>query len=156
MSLNFGQIPSMTTELTALDHLKKKSFNRFSLHFLFRSFYYLQITRTGITSWVFEFIPDHCLKFRVTCLWASLLMCLQSSCWLSNERSLPIGQLVLKFGQSLRLCFWLNEGALNSCGLGIDHRRKMSTPKWNSLGGKDNSSGLSMSGIYNIGHRVMT
>ena len=41
------------------------TFTRFPLQFFFRSFLYLQITRTGIISNVFELIPGHCFKFRV-------------------------------------------------------------------------------------------
>ena len=58
----------------------------------------------------------------------------------------------------IRLCFYLNEECprlLSS--LGIDHRRRKTIPLWYSPGGKKSSSGHHcMSGIYNIGHCVMT
>ena len=60
--------------------------------------------------------------------------------------------------KSLRQCFWLNEECpklLSS--LGIDHRRRKTIPLRNSLGKKKSSSGHHcMSGIYIIGHYVMT
>ena len=45
------------------------------MQFLFRSFKYLQITRTGIISYVFELIPGHCFKFRVIFLYLLDLVC---------------------------------------------------------------------------------
>ena len=63
MSLNFGQIPLLTTKLAALEYLKTTLSPGFQCNF-----YSDLITRTGIISYVFEFIPGHCFKFRVICL----------------------------------------------------------------------------------------
>ena len=48
---------------------------------------------------VFEIRSDHCFKFRVTCLKIEhcKIWCLQTLCWLSGERLLPIGLLVSFF-----------------------------------------------------------
>ena len=53
MSLNMGRIPLLTSELAALERLKKKSYNLVSTlapSFLIGSSSYLQITRTSIIS----------------------------------------------------------------------------------------------------------
>ena len=62
--------------------------------------------------------------------------------------------------KNLSAVFLLNEECpkLLSC-LGIDHRRRMTIPLWNSSGGGGGGMSSSghhcMSGIYNIGHCVM-
>ena len=62
MSLNFGQISSLTTDLATSEHLKTTLSPGFLCIFS-SSFYYLQITRTGIISKVFELISGHCFQF---------------------------------------------------------------------------------------------
>ena len=53
MSLNFGRIPLLTSELAALERLKKTTYNLVSTlvpSFLIGSSSYLQVTRTLIIS----------------------------------------------------------------------------------------------------------
>ena len=53
LSLNLGRIPPLTSELVALERLKKTSYNLFSTLaplFMIGSSSYLQITRTSIIS----------------------------------------------------------------------------------------------------------
>ena len=56
------RVRSLTTELAALEHLK------IYFHHFYSDLFNTCITRTGIISYVFELVPGHCFKFRVTCL----------------------------------------------------------------------------------------
>ena len=54
MGLNFGQIPSLTTELAALEHLKTTLSPGFLCNFI-QIFLILADTRTGMISYVFKY-----------------------------------------------------------------------------------------------------
>ena len=65
---------------------------------------------------------------------------------------------MLDFFLIFRLYYLLNEECPKLLsGLGINHRGRKTIPVWNSFGERKSSSGHHcMSGIYNIGHCVMT
>ena len=76
MSSNFGQFGRLTTELTAIERLKRfpidlqweNSVSMLARSFLIESSSKLLVTRTGIkTSDEFDFGPDQTTNFGVTC-----------------------------------------------------------------------------------------
>ena len=106
MSSNFNQIRPLTTELPALERLKKSMFNLVNTlapSFLIGSFSFLQVTRTTIMScmsskfsqikpWTAELDAIDLLKKSFTYL--RTIKKNLMTCWLSGERSLPFGLLV--------------------------------------------------------------
>ena len=73
MSLHLGQIPSLTTELAAFEHLKIIVSSGFLCNFI-QIFLILADNENWHNILSVLIIPDHCFKLRVTCLIASYIM----------------------------------------------------------------------------------
>ena len=87
MSLNFGQIPPLTPELSALERLKKLMYNdvtTLALSFLIKPSSFLQVRRTTIKAWMstnFGHIQPHTAELAA-------LECLK------NHHRLTIGEML--------------------------------------------------------------
>ena len=71
MSSNFGQIPLLTTELAALEHLKNRCRHFFSVAIDQIHFKFVGNEDMHNISKEFEFRPDQTTDYRVICPWMS-------------------------------------------------------------------------------------
>ena len=106
MSLNFGGISPLTAELATLEHLKKTYKLVSTLAPSFFIFFILAGNRGNyIVSDEFEIRPVPSMECGVSCPWPieknfyfKTIQNILITCWLSGERSLPFGLLVLITG----------------------------------------------------------
>ena len=96
MSLNIGQISSLTMELSAPWASAKYSFTRFPLQLFIQIFLILadnQNWHNILSVWIYSWSVSNS---ELPAFEHSRLWCLQTICWLPGERLLPIGLLVLR------------------------------------------------------------